>query len=473
MADYESQYKKIQDGKPKNEFPATLDKVWDILSDHKFDPAHAKDVKDRKQQHKEAAERRTETVLAQQQWTTTRGVCHCCGVKDKHYSPDCPKKDKIPYDKWWINKAVVHYQNATEEQDDELSSDEESVHTQQSQRSTSSRNSRSGKTKSKTTKPHPNSKIAWNMRAGFSGMQFAVDKPKLTDGESRALTPIEWEYELQQRGVSKIDMKDWIIIDCGSTMKATFCNPNFLTEVRKSSSPVIMRTNAGHRRIELEGDMPGFGTCHYDPNFIANILGFNHLAEKYRVTFDNGPDLKKRVFYVYTENGIVEFTHLSNRLYGFFPSKDFVNAVAKQKNMLPPPPPTPPTSDDDSSYYSTTDDESECDDSPPPSLANHNLQECDSSSDDSSDDEDSYSPPIARKRNKSGNNNNNSKVTTSDAASKMLAGGSFTQNHVIATVEENEKFYTKRQVHDAKRARKLYHIIGMPNPKNYKYILYP
>lgn len=208
LADYESQYKKIQDGKPKNEFPATLDKVWDILSDHKFDPAHTKDVKDRKQQHKEAAERRIETILAQQKWTTTRGVCHCCGVKDKHYSPDCLKKDKIPYENWWINKAVVHYQNATEEQDDELSSDEESVHTQQSQRSTSSRNSRSGKTKSKTTKPHPNSKIAWNMRAGFSEMQFAVDKPKLTDGESRALTPIEWEYELQQRGVSKIDMKD-------------------------------------------------------------------------------------------------------------------------------------------------------------------------------------------------------------------------------------------------------------------------
>lgn len=215
-------------------------------------------------------------------------------------------------------------------------------------------------------------------------------------------------------------------------MKATFCNPNFLTEVRKSSSPVIMRTNAGHRRIELEGDMPGFGTCHCDPNFIANTLGFDHLAEKYRVTFDNGPDLKKRVFYVYTENGVVEFKRVSNRLYGgFCPSKDFVNAVAEQKNVLPPPPPTPPTSDDGSSYYSTTDDESECDDRPPPSLANHNLQECDSSSDDSSDDKDSYSPPIARKRNKSGNGNNNSKVTTSDAASKMLAGGSFTQNHVL------------------------------------------
>ena len=103
-------------------------------------------------------------------------------------------------------------------------------------------------------------------------MQFEVVKPKLDDGEERVLTQEEWHYELQQRGMTKDVMKCCIIIDCGSTMKATICNPDFLTNIRKTTSPTIMKTNAGHRNIEFEGDMDGFGTCHFDPNFIANIL---------------------------------------------------------------------------------------------------------------------------------------------------------------------------------------------------------
>ena len=73
LDDYENQYKKIQDGKPKDEFPDTRRKAIDILSDHKFDPAHFKDLKDRKQQRKESErqnnerqQQKQETVLAQQ-----------------------------------------------------------------------------------------------------------------------------------------------------------------------------------------------------------------------------------------------------------------------------------------------------------------------------------------------------------------------------------------------------------------------
>ena len=224
--------------------------------------------------------------------------------------------------------------------------------------------------------------------------------------------------------------------------------------------------------MEFKGDMDGFGTCHFDPNFIANTFGFDHLVDRCRITFDSD---KERAFNVHTENGIIRFERLSNRLYGFFPTKEFLEGVAKKKNMLPPQPPTPqpptpPTSDDDSSFYST--DEDSDSDSIPPGLVSKHFDE--SSSEDDSDSE-SESPPIARR--KSGNNN---KTFASRAdAERLVSGGSFNPTqmlrsevvHIIDTVEENKKFFTKREVADATRARTLYHIVGCPTPRNFKYIL--
>ena len=45
------------------------------------------------------------------------------------------------------------------------------------------------------------------------------------------------------------------------------------------------------------------------------------------------------------------------------------------------------------------------------------------------------------------------------------------QSHVIATVEENQKGYTKRQCEGAKKARTLYHALGCPTLENLKHIL--
>ena len=45
------------------------------------------------------------------------------------------------------------------------------------------------------------------------------------------------------------------------------------------------------------------------------------------------------------------------------------------------------------------------------------------------------------------------------------------QSHVVSTVEENQKGYTKRQCERAKAARSLYHTLGCPNMENLKHIL--
>jgi hypothetical protein len=42
---------------------------------------------------------------------------------------------------------------------------------------------------------------------------------------------------------------------------------------------------------------------------------------------------------------------------------------------------------------------------------------------------------------------------------------------MVSTVKENLMGYTKRQIEDAKRARRLYHIVGCPTVENFKHIL--
>ena len=39
--------------------------------------------------------------------------------------------------------------------------------------------------------------------------------------------------------------------------------------------------------MNLDADVSGFGAAKFDPDQMANILGFSHMAEKYRVTYDN------------------------------------------------------------------------------------------------------------------------------------------------------------------------------------------
>ena len=44
-------------------------------------------------------------------------------------------------------------------------------------------------------------------------------------------------------------------------------------------------------------------------------------------------------------------------------------------------------------------------------------------------------------------------------------------NHMVSTVKENRLGYTQREFDNAKRARKLYHILGCPSTQNYKHII--
>jgi len=132
------------------QYPVDLAAAIDAVQGHKWDETYKKG-KDKSKNDKDKNNSNSEdkqpnppaTSFAQQGKDIT---CHCCGKKG-HIAPKCKEKDKIPRDKWWINRAVQHYQAAGNTNEDDVSDyeteDDQSVQSQQTTRSTRSNSSSS------------------------------------------------------------------------------------------------------------------------------------------------------------------------------------------------------------------------------------------------------------------------------------------------------------------------------------------
>ena len=325
-----------------DQYPKTITTAIDVLSNHRLGGTnYEKRNRERAVQEKEE-EKPVETSFAQR-----KILCYCCGAEG-HTSPTCPDRNKIPRDKWAVNKAVQHMQGSGR------SNDNEDNRLIESATSALNRNGRSGERQGKQDRH-----VEWN---GFQNELNLVNN----------------------QGDISDKLKDVIILDTGSTLEATFMNPDLVTGIRKSKTPMMMATNAGSKKIDLVGSVNSFGDVWYDPTQMANIFGFSHVVDKWRVTYDSA---KEDAFLVHKDTGIVKFERTPERLYAYKPSQKYLKSVAESKNMLP--------------------------------AGDVNVQ----------------------------------------------------VSNLVSTVSENQKGYTQRQFENAKRARKLYHILGCPTVENFKHIL--
>ena len=379
-----------------DQYPADLAAAIDVLSNHPFDKAYYDKQKQRKEQaQKRAREREHEQTNEDENVGNSfaqKGdiVCYCCG-KD-HLSTTCSKAPKTPKKDWWINRVIQqhHQQEEYDQSSDEDTSDDESV-----QSSTSSRSSRSSKRSSnrRSGSKSKNKNLSWSsfQHHAFSGFQ----KEGLVNKQST-----------KKSGSKRYShLKDMIILDTGSTIKATLMNPDFVHDVRVSKRPMNMGTNAGNKRMNLEATVPDMGPgCYFDPEWVANIFGFSHMADVNRITYDNW---EEDAFLVHTKDGIIKFKRTKDGLYAYTPSEEYIQAVAELKHMEPPPRAKKMA--------------------PPPQVFDKD----------------------------------------GDVIPKLYDEESGTCN-MVCTVAENRKNYTQRQFDDAKKARRLYHIVGCPALESFK-----
>ena len=98
-------------------------------------------------------------------------------------------------------------------------------------------------------------------------------------------------------------MKDWIILDNGSTM-SLFTNPSLVEKIRESKNTLELHTNTGCKRNKMEADVPGYGMVWFNPDAIVNIFQFADLVDKHRITYDS---VKEDAFLIHMPQKIVKF----------------------------------------------------------------------------------------------------------------------------------------------------------------------
>ena len=92
---------------------------------------------------------------------------------------------------------------------------------------------------------------------------------------------------LQDKSLSMNDtMKDWIILDCGSST-SLFANPNLVKNIEDSSNMLELSTNAGIKYCHQKAEVPGFGKVWFDQDAVANIFGLVDLRKRYKVLYDS------------------------------------------------------------------------------------------------------------------------------------------------------------------------------------------
>ena len=75
-----------------------------------------------------------------------------------------------------------------------------------------------------------------------------------------------------QGQVQQVELKDQILLDSGSGVKATFMNADLVHNVRPTSAPINMTTNGGETLLDEIATVPGWGDVHFHEDGMAMSL---------------------------------------------------------------------------------------------------------------------------------------------------------------------------------------------------------
>eukprot|EP00978_Attheya_sp_CCMP212_P006328 scaffold14327_cov33-Attheya_sp.AAC.1 len=215
------------------------------------------------------------------------GKCYCCG-KQGHRSDTCRDKAK-PKPEWSINRAKIDGGNSHAQMKSEKSV---------------------GVTEIDTASASDSAKSSFSIQGN-------QDR---TVGWAGAHIDISF-FQADELG-------SWILLDNESST-TIFCNENYVSNIRESTTIMDLRTNGGSLQSHKECDIPELGMkSWYNKNAVTNILSFAEVADKFRITYDNQSGEDLFTVHVTAEKKIV-FERAYNNLYFYKPEKDILNGRVK------------------------------------------------------------------------------------------------------------------------------------------------
>ena len=332
-----------------NQYPKKLSDAVDALGQHRFDQKYhdnrKREAEKRRQQNTDQTPteqppiRSTSFAQTQRPPRSTPGlsnaICHACGLQG-HISRDCPKINDIPPDQWYVRRAISALQDrdgtpGTQHQDTDPDDDDSTIQSTRSVDTNAlipppSTNRRSG------TPGRQRSRVGWQNFQFFNMMTNpVVDDPAHLHTQS----PQCDKPPANVPSKTSDSLKNVIILDTGSSIPGTFANPDLVRNVRPAKQKIGMQTNAGHSVLDVQADVPDFGSVYYDNSHVANIFGFAHLVDNVDyITYDSRLE---DAFHVHTTSGKTTFARTDQNLYAYQPKRGYLTAIAESKHMVPPP----------------------------------------------------------------------------------------------------------------------------------------
>lgn len=117
-----------------------------------------------------------------------------------------------------------------------------------------------------------------------------------------------------------LNMHEAVLLDSQSSVDL-FCNPRMVTNIRKSSHPMKLSTNAGVCTVDMVADIPNYGTVWFSPKAMTNIFSMGNVRKKHKVTIDTE---EENAMIVHGRDGkpIAKYIGTEDNLYVWRPFKD-------------------------------------------------------------------------------------------------------------------------------------------------------
>ena len=265
-----------------NQYPKTIISATNVLSNHRFDQAYfdAKQKKSKQKGPPNPNPNPSDTpndIVTEMTFAQMEGSCYCCG-KPGHKSNKCKFKNK-PKSEWAINK-IPQMQQLNQQQHSQTASQGATNTDDASSQAPSVAPSQSSSTPQTFAWMHTQVILAISIAQKFGAM----------------IT--------------------WILLDSCSSVDL-FCDPKMVTNIREVPETLVLSTNAGQLKTNLQATVPGYGTVWFSREAMTNVYSLALLSNVFRVTYDSS---KEQAFIVHTQSGPIRFSKLANNLFAYTPS---------------------------------------------------------------------------------------------------------------------------------------------------------